>query len=292
MKKIYIAIVIVFLILSCNGSKTQQGFTIQVLSDKETIHLNDTLQFDISKNNFGSGVKSVIYRINDKELPKIGVKHVLQNVKLGKQKVIAAITTDDGNQYQAEKELTILAENPPKIYSYRIIAEYPHSTSSYTQGLEFIGDTLIESTGQYGSSTLQKWNVFTGEVYKKIDLNKAYFGEGVTVLNGKIYQLTWQKKIGFVYDMNLNKIQNFNYDQSKEGWGLCNDGKVIYKSDGTEKIWLLNPETLAEENYIQLATNTALYSRANELEWANGKNLCQYLSQRRHYDYQPRKRSD
>src|SRR5690606_594729 len=103
-------------------------------------------------------------------------------------------------------------------------------------------------------------------------LDRSYFGEGLTILNQKIYQLTWRAKKGFIYDLEtLDYTGSFAYNQSKEGWGLCNDGQKIYKSDGTEKIWTLNSETLAEEDYIEIYTNTSRIKSVNELEWVGGK---------------------
>jgi glutamine cyclotransferase len=111
-----------------------------------------------------------------------------------------------------------------------------------------------------------------GKVIKNVDLDRSYFGEGITVLNNKLYQLTWRRGTGFVYNPNtLERISSFKYGKSKEGWGLCNDGKQLYKSDGTEAIWTLNPETLIEEDYIQVYTNKGKIGQLNELEWINGK---------------------
>ena len=87
-----------------------------------------------------------------------------------------------------------------------------------------------------------------------------------------MYQLTWQKGIGFVYSVNtFEKLDSFKYGNSKEGWGLCNDDDILYKSDGTEKIWMLNPETLVEEDYIQVCTNKGKIVGINEMEWIEGK---------------------
>lgn len=99
-----------------------------------------------------------------------------------------------------------------------------------------------------------------------------YFGEGLTILNNEIYQLTWQSNSGFIYDLDsFEKKGTFVYGSSKEGWGLCNDGKKIYKSDGTQKIWTLNPENLSEESFIEIYTNKAVVDNVNELEWVEGK---------------------
>src|SRR5690606_32246002 len=141
------------------------------------------------------------------------------------------------------------------LLKYEIVNTYEHDIKSYTQGLEFYRDTLIEGTGRYGISTLRKKNYKTGEVYKQVSLDNKYFGEGITVLNNKVYQLTWRENKGFVYNADtFEKIKEFNYFKNIEGWGLTNDGKNLYQSDGTEKIWILDPETLKEIDYINVYT--------------------------------------
>ena len=176
------------------------------------------------------------------------------------------------DQYEISKKITVLSSITPKLYTYRILEEYPHDTNAYTQGLEFKNDTLYESTGQYKNSSLRKTNYKTGEIYTKISLDDAYFGEGLTILNEKIYQLTWREKTGFIYDLNtLRKIGSFVYGRSSEGWGLCQDGESIYKSDGTQRIWRLNANTLNEEGFIEIYTNSSKIKSVNELEWVNGK---------------------
>jgi glutaminyl-peptide cyclotransferase len=160
----------------------------------------------------------------------------------------------------------------PKVYTFNIINEYPHDMTSYTQGLEFYKGELYESTGQHGESKLRKLDFKTAEVKNNIDLSDEFFGEGLTVLNDNIYQLTWQQGVGFVYDVNtFERKSSFKYGLSKEGWGLCNDSEVIYKSDGTENIWILDPATLIEKEHIQAYTNKGKIVGLNELEWIDGK---------------------
>ena len=103
-------------------------------------------------------------------------------------------------------------------------------------------------------------------------LDKSYFGEGLTIIKDRIFQLTWKKKIGFVYEKdNFELLNSFNYENSIEGWGLCNDGQHIYKSDGTEKIWKLDPKTMKEISSINVVTNNKIINKINELEWYNNK---------------------
>lgn len=191
--------------------------------------------------------------------------------KLGAYTLEASVVFGD-KPVSVKKEIVVLNTETPKVYSYKILNEYPHDITSYTQGLEFYNGSLYESTGQYGESKLRKLDYKTGEVLKNIDLDKAYFGEGLTILNTKLYQLTWRRGTGFVYDVEtLEKTGSFKYGQSKEGWGLCNDGSKLYKSDGTDHIWTLNADTQVEEDFIQVYTNKGKIGALNELEWVDGK---------------------
>ena len=149
--------------------------------------------------------------------------------------------------------------------TYKVITEYKHDENAYTQGLEFYNNQLYESTGLNGKSTLRKSDYKSGEILNIVKLDYEYFGEGLTIINDKIYQLTWKNNIGFIYDLDFNKIGNFDYGKSKEGWGLCNDGNFIYKSDGTNKIWILDSETLEEIRFIEVLTNRSKMKNINEL---------------------------
>jgi len=194
------------------------------------------------------------------DLPTLGTKTLIAKFNI------------EGQTVEVEKEIRVLAESAPEIYTYEILNTYPHDTGAYTQGLEFHEGVLYESTGKKGASTVRKVNFETGEVMQQIDMDASIFGEGITILNDKLYQLTWQSGIGFVYNIgDLEKIKNFTYGKSREGWGLCNDGDKIFKSDGTEKIWFLDPDTLEETGYIEIATNKSIFNKANELEYVNGK---------------------
>ena len=153
----------------------------------------------------------------------------------------------------------------------------PHDINSFTEGLLVHNGQLFESTGATKQlpqtrSLFGVVNISTGKINVKAELDKVkYFGEGFTFLNGKVFQLTYQSRTGFIYDdSTFNEIGTFKIP-SKEGWGLCNNVNTIYKSDGTEKIWSLNPETLVEQDYIQVFTNKGKIGRINELEWVKGQ---------------------
>ena len=263
------------LYLSCgsNPEKKKKYFSITTAENKTVFALGEEVNAAITKLEEVE-IDSVIYTLNNKTI-KAGSDfsffEKLDDEKLGNQFLKAQVFYQ-GNVDTVSKKLLFVNDKAPKLYSYKIVAEYPHDKDAFTQGLEFYNDTLYESTGKNGKSSLRRVNYITGEVLQKKDIAQEYFAEGITILNDKIYQLTWLAKEGFIYDLKtLEKTGNFAYNQSKEGWGLCNDGKHIYKSDGTARIWILDPETLAEEDFIQVTTNKSLKTRFNELEWVNGK---------------------
>ena len=195
----------------------------------------------------------------------------LSQFKLGNHDLKVTLKVN-GEKVEISKSIKILSGISPQLYSYEIINTYPHDILAYTQGLEFHGDTLYESTGQRGESSLRKVDYKTGEVLNDIKLDQFYFGEGLTILNNKIYQLTWQSQEGLVYDLQTMELLNkFAYTDSKEGWGICNNEEKLFKSDGTDKIWMLNSKTLEEEGYIQPTTNKTVLNQLNELEWVEGK---------------------
>lgn len=263
-------------IFSCgsNSDKKSSYFKLKTEENKSEFQVGQTIRGSI-ENLKDRQIDSIRLFFQQKYLKTLisetSFTVALENPRLGRQK-LEAIVFSEGETDTISDNLKILNNQPPKTYTYKIINKYPHNKQAYTQGLEFYQDTLYESTGQYGSSSLRKLNLETGEVLNKIILEDRYFGEGLTILNNKLYLLTWREKEGLIYNLDTFKqTGSFAYNQSKEGWGLCNDGEKLYKSDGTEKIWILDSETLAEKDFIQLATNTKIYSKFNELEWIEGK---------------------
>ncbi|MDC0628847.1 MAG: glutaminyl-peptide cyclotransferase [Flavobacteriaceae bacterium] len=257
------------LFFSCgkNATSKKSNFSIQINSDTSIITNAETLTVELL-NPKNIAYDSVQLSLDNK---LISSSIDLSTIPLGEKRIKAKIFYDSKFEVALKKVIVVNAV-PPKLYTYEIVNTYPHDITSYTQGLEFYKGGLYESTGQYGESKLRKLDYKKGTVLKSVNLNSAYFGEGLSVLNDKIYQLTWKEGRGLVYDLkNFEQIETFNYGQSKEGWGLCNDGEKFYKSDGTENLWILNPTTLAEERYIQAYTNKGKLTNLNELEWVDGK---------------------
>jgi glutamine cyclotransferase len=261
------------IVISSCGSGNQKAsslFDIALEDNKTSFTHNEVVGISI-KNKKQKTIENVSYMMDGKSLQVNNGKITLTPEKLGNKTVTANITYE-GNTVQINKNIKILSSKSPDIYTYTIIKEYPHDPTSYTQGLEFHQDTLYEGTGKNGRSILRKYDYENGNVFQEIKLDNTYFGEGITILDNKIYQLTWRSGIGFVYNLkDMKKLDNFKYGKSKEGWGLTNDGKKLYKSDGTEKIWILDPETLIEEDHIETVTNKSIFNQANELEYVDGK---------------------
>jgi len=157
----------------------------------------------------------------------------------------------------------------PALYTYRIGNVFPHNTSSFTQGLAFENGFLFEGTGLYGSSTLRKVKLETGETLQLHALSEEYFGEGITILGGRIVQLTWQSHTGFVYDkQSFALLSDFSYPS--EGWGITNDGARLIMSDGSATLSFLDPITFEITRQIQVHDADVPVSRLNELEFVKG----------------------
>ena len=263
--KYFIFIGLVLLLINCASEKPQ--LSVKTSAKNNTVKLGENVKLSIN-NPEGATIDKITYKLDGKPTSA----SLKLDGKLGKQNLIAEVISN-GDTIIAKSNLIVLDNKRPSEYVYEIINTYPHDPTSYTQGLEFYKGELYESTGQFRESKLRKVNYETGEVINNLNLNSGYFGEGLTILNDKIYQLTWKADTGIIYDVNtFEKLGVFRYNYSKEGWGLCNDGQQLYKSDGTEKIWILNTETLSEDDNIEVYTQKGkIGGKINELEWVNGK---------------------
>jgi glutaminyl-peptide cyclotransferase len=155
-------------------------------------------------------------------------------------------------------------------YTYQVVHIYPHDRTAYTQGLEFRAGFLYEGTGLEGRSSLRKVELETGRILQQIKLDPVYFGEGITLINQRIIQLTWRSQKGFVYDQaSFRLLRTFDYPG--EGWGLTNDGTQIYMSDGTAKIRCWDSSTLAEKRRFTVHDGPRPIDMLNELEYVHGE---------------------
>ncbi len=159
-------------------------------------------------------------------------------------------------------------------YTYEIVKTYPHDPNAFTQGLVYYDNNLYEGTGLSGVSTLRYVDLVTGIVLRQRDIGKAatgnYFGEGVTIFNDVVYQLTWTSHIGFKYNKDtFDSLGNFSY--STQGWGLTHDSTYLIMSDGTDSIMFINPENFSVIKVIHVSDSNGPVVRLNELEYINNK---------------------
>jgi glutamine cyclotransferase len=247
-------------------------FSIENASIKPILKLEESIDL-VLQNKENKTIDSVVYYINEKRVGSVKgnekLPFALKNQKLGNQ-TIKALVYFEGKSIDILSSFSIYASNEPKILNYKIINTYPHDINAYTQGFEFYNGLLLEGTGQYKESTLRKTDYKTGKITEQIKLEDKYFGEGITVLKDKIYQLTWKEKTGFIYDAKTFKLEK-TFSFETEGWGITNDGEKLYMSDGSEKIYTLDPVTLKVIDFISVYTAGSKIESINEMEWINGK---------------------
>ena len=166
---------------------------------------------------------------------------------------------------------TIAQRNPAPVQSYKVIATFPHDTSSFTQGLVFHDGEIYESTGLNGESTLRRVEIATGRTLQRVDVPRQYFAEGLALVGDELLQLTWQHRLGFVYDRKtFQQKRTFKYDT--EGWGIAYDGTSrLVMSDGSDTLTFMDPKTLAPSNTLRVRDAGRPIRNLNELEWIEGE---------------------
>lgn len=231
------------------------------------------LSFEITGNKVS---KASVY-INDSLLkswdkPKGKISFTLDVSLFGVgAKTLSLISILENGQEQNDTRLIrILSDISPEQLKAHVVKSYVHNSGSFTQGLEFNDGTLYESTGLNGKSKIAKVNLENGVIKQEMGLDANYFGEGITIMGDKIYQLTWQNQKCFIYDKNTMQIEK-DVPYTGEGWGLCNDGKNLIMSNGTEMLTFRNPETFQIERTIEVYDQVGPRVRLNELEYIDGK---------------------
>lgn len=156
-----------------------------------------------------------------------------------------------------------------KEYKLEVVAEYPHDTGSYTQGLFFHDGQMYESTGLHGKSTFRKVDVETGEALEKLNFDKKYFVEGSVIWNGNLYILTWESRVAFIYDAETLEYKS-SWKYPREGWGITTDGKHLIASDGTANLYFMD-ENFAQKKKVLVTIDDRPVRFLNELEYIDGK---------------------
>lgn len=166
----------------------------------------------------------------------------------------------------------VVDEVSPALYSIEVVREFPHDPQAFTQGLLYGGnDTLFESTGLHGQSSVRKVALQSGKVEAMQNMDRSYFGEGLTLLDERLFQVTWLQKTGFIYDRNnLSKFEEFTHEM-QDGWGLATDGKILFGSDGTSTLYQIDPHNFRVIDKQVVRYRTHEVHNLNELEYINGE---------------------
>jgi len=282
--KLFLFLIIATLILySCNEDTKNKNNTNHITEQNynpkakiEISHKDITIGDSIIgsfKVDSTSKTDSVVLFLDSKRIlsskNKQGKFVIQKEIKSVGEKTLELVMYYKDKSTSTKKYIRILSDIEPKLKTYKVVKEYPHDRDAYTQGLVYYNDILYESTGLETKSTLRKTKIETGEVLLSTTLESNYFGEGITIFNNQIIQVTWRNHIGIVYNIdNFQKIMNFSYPT--EGWGLATDGKVIYMSDGTNIIYIIDPNTYSTIGEIEVYDNKGPVKLLNELEYING----------------------
>jgi len=263
-------LVTIISVLSC---KTQQGkFEFLTPSTGSRVLKGEKIQLKLNFPN--PAVDSVVYAIDGNVFErKVDTTTVLfdsNEIGYGNKRLSATVYAA-GKEDITYSELLIVPP-APKPYAFEVVQTYPHDPTAFTQGLYYDGTILYESTGMNGRSSIRKVELATGKVLMKKDLEEKYFGEGMTVVGNEVFMLTWESNIGFVFNkQDFNTIKTFDYQQSKQGWGLTYDGTRFIKSDGSNKLFFLDKSSLKETGFIQVFDDNGPVDSINELEYIDGK---------------------
>jgi len=188
----------------------------------------------------------------------------------GSESIQVKIFKPDSGVENYSTGVRIVSDIEPETYGYRVIKTYPHDKGAFTQGLEFHDGFLYEGTGNYGESSLRKVDLESGEILKYRNLSPDLFGEGITRIHNKIFQITYRAQVGFVYDIDNFEVLRKIYYQIREGWGLTNNGEHILMSDGSHNIYFMDTTYFSVAKKIEVFDNNREVDLLNELELIDG----------------------
>lgn len=208
----------------------------------------------------------------EKEAERISERKLLWETAMtrtGNRRIRVRAGFENGVTSQYGSRVILTSDIEPANYSYRVINTYPHDINAFTQGLVFDGSYLYESTGQYGMSTLRRVDPETGNILQSVSLDRNFFGEGLALINDKLYQLTWKEGVGFIYDKeSFQLLGRFRYPT--EGWGLTTDGEYLLKTDGSHNVYVYDTVNLSEADRFQVYDMDGPVTGLNEMEYFDG----------------------
>jgi glutamine cyclotransferase len=268
------------IVFSCSNSSSKRPrkpvSTITIKPNKNQYLYGEKVTINVKTKLRDGEIKSVkVYMQNKLLKESTDLEFKVEGIELstlGNNTLKVEAEKTDGLNNIRTKAVTVLSDITPKQMTYQVVKNYPHLKTSYTQGLEYYNGFLYEGTGEKGHSKVLKVDINTGKPLQSFDMAKHYFGEGITILNDKIYQLTYKAKQGFIYDLETFAVLDSFIFQShtNEGWGLTNDGTNLIMSDGTNVLTWINPDNFSLVKKLQVLNNRGLIGQLNELEYIDG----------------------
>jgi glutaminyl-peptide cyclotransferase len=279
-----IALLAATLLHACNGSRTPEQSTqektrrdLQLIrivspSNGDMLSVGDEIGVELKLLSDTLKPDSIVLHIDNIRVDNINdLKHTIssENLSIG-SKQIRATAWKGSSRQTASVGIRLKSNIAPVQLKYRVVKTFPHDIEAYTQGLFYHNGHLIESTGQKGFSSLRRVDISTGKVLQSINLDRKYFGEGATYINGEIFQITWTSRKGFVYNPEtFDLIRTFDYQT--QGWGLTTKDDMLIMSDGSNILYFLEPKSFTEIKRIEVYNNNGPVNQLNELEYINGK---------------------
>ncbi len=286
-KSISFLTVLLTLTLSCNSSnkeiatnqsgkpKPQRIFSLEEPAIDDVFQINDTIHFLIKNRKNTVEVDSSVVFVDGTPLLSItdsplSFSSISDFKKVGRQNLRIRIFYNDSLSQTLTSRITLLSDLQPAGLTFRKIRSIPHDPEAYTQGLFYHDGFLYEGTGRENKSKIIKTDPSDGKIIIERKLEPELFGEGIALYKDQIYQLTYRKKVGFVYDLKtFERIREFNL-QTSEGWGLTTDNKHLIVSDGSSVLYFYDPEYVNQVNQLDVCNDRSLVTSLNELEYIDG----------------------
>lgn len=281
-KNFYPFLFIGLLFLGCEFSKEKSASNFSVVRSPIEIHfeeetskyaLGDTISLNVTCVADSLSFESIEVYLGDSlisgfnNFPQL-ISFSTTPLRLGKHKVKVMATATSSVESKSSS-FTLLSNKAPEQYTYKVKQVFTHDKKAYTQGLFYYDGYLYEGTGQKGLSSVRKVELESGKVLEQVNNENSIFGEGIALLDNKIYQLSWISNVGFIYDSKSFELLNkFYYDG--EGWGLTTDGKVLYRTDGSNKLYVHKPENFELVDVIEIYSDKEAIDNLNELEYIDG----------------------
>ncbi|MDP4210397.1 MAG: glutaminyl-peptide cyclotransferase [Bacteroidota bacterium] len=238
--------------------KSGEGINLKINLVDSLIH-PDSVQFLVDG-----------YRLGTIKNSKDGLIWKTREEKVGTRNIEAIVWYDAGKSANDFSRVEI-RPSAPAYYSYKVLSTYHHDPAAYTQGLVYDRGTFLEGTGLYGQSTLRRVKIESGDVQKSVNLPKEIFGEGVAMVDDKIWQISWKEQTAYLYNKStFDLIKKVNYPIA-EGWGLTYDGASLIMSDGSANLYYMDKEAFTETKRIEVCDDHGPVKSLNELEYIDGE---------------------